>query len=68
MLGQKINLKTDNNKCPQAYNLYSKNPDFSNNYGSSIALERSDYSPLRHAGIGVYLVNLTAVIPDLFSA
>lgn len=60
-------------KAPDSYNLYNRNPDFKNNYGWSIAVDDSDYSPLRHSGIGVYLVNLTAVskirseirIPDL---
>ncbi|KAF5937792.1 hypothetical protein HYC85_025298 [Camellia sinensis] len=49
-------------KSPHSYNLYSKHPDFKNNYGSSIALDESDYKPLHHSGIGLYMVNLTAVI------
>ncbi|KAH7863078.1 hypothetical protein Vadar_013088 [Vaccinium darrowii] len=43
-----------------AYNLFDRKPDFENNYGSSVALDQSDYSPLRQSGIGLYLVNLTA--------
>lgn len=49
-------------KAPDSYNLYDRKPDFRNNYGWSVALHKSDYEPLRHSGIGVYLVNLTAVI------
>ncbi|GLT46319.1 hypothetical protein SLA2020_200810 [Shorea laevis] len=45
---------------PDSYNLYNRSPDFRNNYGWSIALDGSDYSALKHSGIGVYLVNLTA--------
>lgn len=48
-------------KSPDSYNLYDRRPDFQNNYGWSIALDHSDYTPLKHSGIGVYLVNLTAV-------
>ncbi|KAL3850761.1 hypothetical protein ACJIZ3_012643 [Penstemon smallii] len=45
---------------PDSYNIYDRKPDFQNNYGSSIALGESDYSPLKHDDVGVYLVNLTA--------
>lgn len=48
-------------KSPDSYNLYDKNPDFSNAYGWSVALDEAEYHPLGHSGIGVYLVNLTAV-------
>ncbi|KAM5584004.1 vicilin-like seed storage protein [Rosa sericea] len=44
----------------EAYNLYERRPDFKNNYGSSLAVDESDYSPLQNSGIGVYLVNLNA--------
>ncbi|GFP81004.1 vicilin-like antimicrobial peptides 2-2 [Phtheirospermum japonicum] len=37
-----------------------RKPDFSNNYGSSIALDESDYEPLKYDDFGIYLVNLTA--------
>ncbi|TXG73893.1 hypothetical protein EZV62_002472 [Acer yangbiense] len=47
-------------KGPDSYNIYNRKPDFKNNYGWSIALDDSDYKPLKHSGIGVYLVNLTA--------
>ncbi|KDP44100.1 hypothetical protein JCGZ_05567 [Jatropha curcas] len=46
-------------KSPKSYNMY-KTPDFKNNYGSSIALDDTSYDPLKHSGIGVYFVNLTA--------
>lgn len=54
-------------KAPDSYNLYDRKPDFRNNYGWSVALHESDYEPLRHSGIGVYLVNLTAVTQVLNS-
>ncbi|KAL6199992.1 hypothetical protein ACLB2K_029774 [Fragaria x ananassa] len=44
----------------EAYNLYNRKPDFKNNYGSSLSVDESDYSPLQSSGIGVYLVNLKA--------
>ncbi|GMY10648.1 vicilin-like seed storage protein [Fagus crenata] len=47
-------------KTPDSYNLYNRNPDFKNNYGWSVALDETDYKPLKHSGIGLYLVNLTA--------
>lgn len=47
-------------KTPDSYNLYDRHPDFSNDYGWSVALDKHDYSPLKHSGIGIYLVNLTA--------
>ncbi|XP_077233003.1 vicilin-like seed storage protein At2g28490 [Tasmannia lanceolata] len=45
---------------PDSYNLYDRSPDFKNNYGWSLAIDENDYKPLRHSGIGVYYVNLTA--------
>lgn len=48
-------------KGPDSYNIYDRKPDYKNNYGWSIALDESDYSPLKHDDFGVYLVNLTAV-------
>ena len=48
-------------KTPDSYNLYDRHPDFSNDYGWSVALDKHDFSPLKHSGIGIYLVNLTAV-------
>ncbi|KAK9998417.1 hypothetical protein SO802_018020 [Lithocarpus litseifolius] len=47
-------------KTPDSYNLYDRHPDCSNDYGWSVALDKHDYSPLKHSGIGIYLVNLTA--------
>lgn len=49
-------------KSPDSYNLYKRSADFRNDYGWSIAVDGSDYTPLKHSGMGVYLVNLTAVI------
>lgn len=49
-------------KSPDSYNLYDRKPDFSNAYGWSIALDGEDYAPLQDSGIGLYLVNLTAVV------
>lgn len=45
-----------------SYNLYDRRPDFRNDYGWSLALDESDYAPLGRSGVGVYLVNLTAVM------
>ncbi|XP_073022112.1 vicilin-like seed storage protein At2g28490 [Primulina eburnea] len=47
-------------KGPDSYNIYDRKPDYKNDYGWSIALDESDYSPLKHDDFGVYLVNLTA--------
>jgi oxalate decarboxylase/phosphoglucose isomerase-like protein (cupin superfamily) len=44
----------------ESYNLYERKPDFKNNYGSSLSVDESDYSPLKNSGVGVYLVNLRA--------
>ncbi|PHU15901.1 hypothetical protein BC332_17106 [Capsicum chinense] len=52
-------VKRVNHNAPSAYNIYSKNPDFKNNYGWSKKLDESDYSPLQQSGNGVYLVNLS---------
>lgn len=49
-------------KSPKTCNIYKKSPDFRNNYGSSIALEDTNCDPLKHSGVGVYHVNLTAVL------
>ena len=54
-------------ESPDSYNIYDRSPDFQNNYGWSVALDESNYSPLKHSGIGVYLVNLTAVNNQLFN-
>nr|XP_016458794.1 PREDICTED: vicilin-like seed storage protein At2g28490 [Nicotiana tabacum] len=47
-------------KGPDSYNLFDRKADYKNDYGWSLALDQSDYSPLKHADIGVYLVNLSA--------
>ncbi|XVF19497.1 hypothetical protein REPUB_Repub11eG0115600 [Reevesia pubescens] len=52
--------KIVNDKAPDSYNIYKRSPDFSNNYGWSVAVDGSKYSPLKDSGIGIYLVNLTA--------
>ncbi|KAL6009365.1 hypothetical protein ACLOJK_022594 [Asimina triloba] len=52
--------KKDTAKAPDSYNLYERKPDFRNNYGRSLALDESDYAPLKDSGIGVYLVYLSA--------
>ncbi|XP_022732472.1 vicilin-like seed storage protein At2g28490 [Durio zibethinus] len=49
-----------NDKAPDSYNIYKRSHDFENNYGWSIALDGTEYSPLKDSGIGIYLVNLTA--------
>ncbi|GFQ02086.1 vicilin-like antimicrobial peptides 2-2 [Phtheirospermum japonicum] len=43
-----------------SYNILDKKPDFKNDYGWSTALDGSDYAPLQHDDVGVYLVNLSA--------
>ncbi|WJX69405.1 hypothetical protein P8452_53651 [Trifolium repens] len=45
-------------KSPHSVNLYDRKPDFKNSYGWSVALDGSDYSPLKSSGIGIYHVNL----------
>ncbi|KAI3411368.1 uncharacterized protein J3R85_018086 [Psidium guajava] len=47
-------------QAPDSCNLYHRSPDFRNDYGWSVTLDESDYKPLRHSGIGIYLVNLSA--------
>ena len=48
-------------KSPHSCNLYDRKPDFQNSYGWSVALDGSDYSPLKSSGIGIYHVNLKPV-------
>lgn len=48
-------------KGPDSYNLFDRKPDYKNDYGWSLALDQSEYSPLKHCDVGVYLVNLSAV-------
>ncbi|XP_038980830.1 vicilin-like seed storage protein At2g28490 [Phoenix dactylifera] len=45
---------------PESYNLYDTKPSYQNDYGYSIAIDKHDYSALRHSNLGVYLVNLEA--------
>ncbi|XP_045802941.1 vicilin-like seed storage protein At2g28490 [Trifolium pratense] len=54
------NKKRDNvaHKLPHSCNLYDRKPDFKNSYGWSVALDGSEYSPLKSSGIGIYHVNL----------
>ncbi|KAL6967319.1 hypothetical protein U1Q18_033129 [Sarracenia purpurea var. burkii] len=61
VFGNEPNGEEDNKrKASDSYNLYDRKPDFKNRYGWSLALDHSDYSPLRHSDVGLYLVNLTA--------
>lgn len=48
-------------KSPHSCNLYDRKPDFKNSYGWSVALDGSEYSPLKSSGVGIYHVNLSAV-------
>ncbi|AES67429.1 putative rmlC-like jelly roll protein [Medicago truncatula] len=54
------NIKKDKvaHKSPRSCNLYDRKPDFKNSYGWSVALDGSDYSPLKSSGVGIYHVNL----------
>lgn len=52
--------RRSSSKKPHSYNLFNRKPDFENDYGSSVSLDQSDYSPLKRSGVGLYLVNLTA--------
>ncbi|KAL2471124.1 RmlC-like cupins superfamily protein [Abeliophyllum distichum] len=52
--------KRREDKGPDSYNIYDRKPDFKNEYGWSIALDKSDYSPLEDSDFGIYLVNLSA--------
>ncbi|KAK6138045.1 hypothetical protein DH2020_028209 [Rehmannia glutinosa] len=52
--------KGETGKGPDAYNIYDRKPDFRNDYGWSIALDETDYEPLKYDDFGIYLVNLTA--------
>ncbi|KAF3648638.1 putative something about silencing protein 10-like [Capsicum annuum] len=47
-------------KGPDSYNLFDRKPDYKNDYGWSLALDKSEYPPLKHTDVGVYLVNLSA--------
>ncbi|XP_055836042.1 vicilin-like seed storage protein At2g28490 [Solanum dulcamara] len=47
-------------KGPDSYNLFDRKPDYKNDYGWSLALDQSEYSPLKHPDISVYLVNISA--------
>lgn len=51
---------------PGSCNIYERKADFKNNYGWSISLDESDYSPLEHSDTGVYLVSLTKVKSFVF--
>jgi len=48
-------------RSPRSYNLYNRKPDFQNDYGWSVAVDGSEYHPLRRSGVGIYHVNLSAV-------
>ncbi|CAH9072436.1 unnamed protein product [Cuscuta epithymum] len=53
-------LMSNNDDATDPYNLYESKPDFSNDYGWSMAVDENDYSPLKLPDVTVYLVNLTA--------
>ncbi|XP_010510617.1 PREDICTED: vicilin-like seed storage protein At2g28490 [Camelina sativa] len=54
------NKGSGSSECHDSYNIYDQKPSFKNDYGWSTALDYEDYEPLKHSGIGVFLVNLTA--------
>ncbi|KAF7120873.1 hypothetical protein RHSIM_Rhsim13G0092600 [Rhododendron simsii] len=60
VFGEEPNGEDNQRKAPDSYNLYDRKPDFRNNYGWSTAIDKSDYWPLGHSDVGLYLVNLTA--------
>lgn len=62
VFGKETNGEDNRRRAPDSYNLYDRKPDFRNNYGWSTAIDKHDYWPLGHSDIGLYLVNLTAVI------
>ncbi|KAJ0975487.1 hypothetical protein J5N97_017452 [Dioscorea zingiberensis] len=39
---------------PEPYNLYGNEPSFCNDYGSSISIDRRQYSPLKLTGTSIY--------------
>ncbi|KAL8166056.1 hypothetical protein V2J09_007555 [Rumex salicifolius] len=45
---------------PDPFNVYEANPSFKNNYGSSLAVDKHVYKPLKKSHLSVYYVNLTA--------
>ncbi|XP_058773957.1 vicilin-like seed storage protein At2g28490 [Vicia villosa] len=55
---QKKKADHDTHKSPHSCNLYDRQADFENSYGSSVTLDGSDYSPLKSSGVGIYHVNL----------
>ncbi|KAG7572848.1 RmlC-like cupin domain superfamily [Arabidopsis suecica] len=59
-LTEEKNKGSGSSECEDSYNIYDQKRSFKNDYGWSIALDYDDYEPLKHSGIGVYLVNLTA--------
>ncbi|KAK4421490.1 Vicilin-like seed storage protein [Sesamum alatum] len=58
-VGQRENMRSKMSNGPDSYNIYDRKPDFENNYGWTKTLDESDYSPLGHDDVGVYLVHLT---------
>ncbi|VFQ98102.1 unnamed protein product [Cuscuta campestris] len=47
-------------EASESYNIFEAEPDFSNDYGWSLAVGGDDYSSLKLPDITVYLVNLSA--------
>ncbi|VFQ91474.1 unnamed protein product [Cuscuta campestris] len=61
MLGPFSNKEeSGSGEAPESYNIFEAEPDFSNDYGWSLAVGGDDYSSLKLPDISVYLVNLTA--------
>ncbi|KAL1201402.1 Vicilin-like seed storage protein [Cardamine amara subsp. amara] len=54
------NKSSGSSKCDDSFNIFDEKTSFDNKYGWSKAIDADDYEPLKHSGIGVYLVNLTA--------
>ena len=46
---------------PRSYNLNKRKPDFENKYGWRVAVDGSQYHPLKSSGIGIYHEYLSAV-------
>lgn len=45
---------------PDGFNIFKKKPDFRNDYGWSLAVDRQDYPALKEPDIGIFYVNLSA--------
>lgn len=61
LLTNPFSNKDKKGDAPDSYNIFDEKPDFSNEYGWSLAVDENDYDPLKIPDVTVYLVNLTAV-------